>query len=192
MKIIGLVTFLVWGLVSGAEAEVIRAIYLPNDQIIPKASATKTLLKDFEVNGVVINLRDDSGIVLLEEKNPKDPFQKIEYLPQFKKRFGTSISEFKELGAHIICRFVTFKEYKYAESNKDVAVKDSRTNGLWKNNKGEHWIDPTSEVYTAYLLKIAKNGIEAGCEEIQFDYIRFPSGGDGPTKYAHYPLFAGV
>jgi hypothetical protein len=44
--------------------------------------------------------------------------------------------------------------------------------------QGEYWVDPYSEAVWRYNTDIAREIQERGVDEVQFDYIRFPSDGD--------------
>ena len=50
----------------------------------------------------------------------------------------------------------------------------------WQNNKGLRWLDPTNRDSWEYALDLAVESCQAGFDEIQFDYVRFPS--DGPIS----------
>ncbi|MBI3420585.1 MAG: hypothetical protein HY006_00820 [Candidatus Sungbacteria bacterium] len=56
---------------------------------------------------------------------------------------------------------------------------------LWKDNKGGYWLDPASPGARAYTASFAKKMIDLGFDELQFDYVRFPS--DGDVANAIYP-----
>jgi hypothetical protein len=62
-----------------------------------------------------------------------------------------------------------------------------KANGtLWKDAGGAYWIDPDNESAWKYLAAIAKQGYGVGFDEINFDYVRFPS--DGSVNAAVYGL----
>jgi hypothetical protein len=55
---------------------------------------------------------------------------------------------------------------------------------IWTNDKGTAWVDPYRKEVWEYAIDIASRAAAAGFEEIQFDYIRFPS--DGKTRLCRY------
>lgn len=178
---------------SNSTRPIEKVIYIPNGSLADRETveANKELVRDYEPNGILINLKDDSGWILLEAKDGKAPYHIREYHPRFKAPYDRIISEFRTLGAHVFCRLVVFKDIKYPRSNSTGALKDTQTGDLWKNGLKEHWMDPWDWDYQRYLIKIAIAGKEAGCKQVLFDYVRFPSGGDGDTKGAVYPYFRG-
>jgi len=65
-----------------------------------------------------------------------------------------------------------------------VAVK-TPGGGLWYDYKGLAWVDPTQQEIWDYNIKIAQHTIDLGFDEINFDYVRFPSDGDlSRARYA--------
>ena len=50
----------------------------------------------------------------------------------------------------------------------------------WTNNKDLAWLDPTDRNSWDYPLALAEEACQLGFDEIQFDYVRFPS--DGPIS----------
>jgi hypothetical protein len=49
---------------------------------------------------------------------------------------------------------------------------------VWKDRKGISWLDPCSKEVWDYIVKIGKESERVGFDELNFDYIRFPSDGD--------------
>jgi hypothetical protein len=48
----------------------------------------------------------------------------------------------------------------------------------WRDAAGMAWLDPYDERTWEYNIKLSVEAAQLGFEEIQFDYIRFPSDGD--------------
>ncbi|MDX1608270.1 MAG: putative glycoside hydrolase, partial [Candidatus Spechtbacterales bacterium] len=66
----------------------------------------------------------------------------------------------------------------------DTAIIDARTGAPWADFKGVLWADATNRAAWKYNIEIAKKATNLGFNEINFDYIRFPT--DGPTLHARY------
>ena len=49
---------------------------------------------------------------------------------------------------------------------------------MWKNHAGLGWLNPTNKANWTYLADVAKAAGGVGFDEIQFDYVRFPTDGD--------------
>ena len=69
----------------------------------------------------------------------------------------------------------------------ELALKSKSTGKLWKNSKGLHWLDTAATEVWDYNIAIAKDVVNRGLDEINFDYIRFPS--DGNLDDITYPIW---
>ncbi len=80
-------------------------------------------------------------------------------------------------GIYVIGRVVCFEDPVLAEKRPDMAI--LTTGGaVWHNDAGLGWTNPYDKRVWDYNLEIAKAAVRAGFDEIQFDYVRFPSDGD--------------
>lgn len=93
------------------------------------------------------------------------------------------VSDIKARGMRAIARVVVFKDDTLARRRPDWAVMDEG-GGVWKNKKGVAWVDPYRREVWDYNLDVALTAAKAGFDEVQFDYIRFPS--DGDTRRCRY------
>jgi hypothetical protein len=73
------------------------------------------------------------------------------------------IAQARERGLYVITRIVTFEDGYWAEARPDEAFDGP-------------WIDPTITTAWEYPLALAEEACRLGFDEIQFDYVRFPSG----------------
>jgi hypothetical protein len=80
-------------------------------------------------------------------------------------------------GAYLIGRVVVFEDPILSEARPDMAIQ--RPDGsVWTNDVGLGWSNPYDKRVWDYNVEIAKAAVRAGFDEIQFDYVRFPSDGD--------------
>jgi hypothetical protein len=87
-------------------------------------------------------------------------------------------------GAYLIGRVVVFEDPILTSARPDMAIRTTG-GGIWQNNAGLGWSNPYDKRVWNYVLSIAKAAARAGFDEIQFDYMRFPS--DGPIQNAVFP-----
>jgi hypothetical protein len=80
-------------------------------------------------------------------------------------------------GLYVIGRVVCFEDPKLSEARPDMAIQTTG-GGVWRNHAGLGWTNPYDKRVWDYNLDIAKAAVRAGFDEIQFDYVRFPSDGD--------------
>jgi hypothetical protein len=82
-----------------------------------------------------------------------------------------------EQGIYVIGRVVCFEDPILSEKRPELAI--TTTGGdVWRNHAGLGWTNPYDKRVWDYNLAVAKAAVRAGFDEIQFDYVRFPSDGD--------------
>jgi hypothetical protein len=67
-----------------------------------------------------------------------------------------------------------------------MGVMDSETGELWADHKGLHWANPYDRRVWEYIVDLCLELLDLGVDEIQFDYVRFPS--DGNMSTLDYPI----
>jgi hypothetical protein len=87
-------------------------------------------------------------------------------------------------GLYLIGRVVTFEDPITSAAHPELAI--HRSDGsLWRTNGGLGWLNPYSRRAWRYDVDVAAAAARAGFDEIQFDYVRFPS--DGDLSIIRYP-----
>ncbi|HET7092368.1 MAG TPA: putative glycoside hydrolase, partial [Thermomicrobiales bacterium] len=90
-----------------------------------------------------------------------------------------------ELHAHniyVIARMVVFKDPIVAEQRPDLAVKDAVKGGLWRDDNGAAWVNAFEEELWRANADLGAELTKLGFDEVQYDYIRFPSDGNLKTS----------
>ena len=144
------------------------------------------LIKQTELNSVVIDIKDYSGNILYNTNVPL--VKKLKTNNPLIKNIGSVIQDFKQAGIYVIARQTVFQDPALAQAMPSWAITTSG-GGLWKDYKGLSWVDPTLPEVWKYNMSIAKEAIRLGFDEINFDYVRFPS--DGNIKTAVYAKLQG-
>jgi hypothetical protein len=80
-------------------------------------------------------------------------------------------------GVYLIGRVVVFEDPILARERPDLAIK-RRGGGIWTTSTGLGWTNPYDRRVWDYNVDIAVAAVEAGFDEIMFDYVRFPTDGD--------------
>jgi hypothetical protein len=83
------------------------------------------------------------------------------------------VASLKEQGLYLIARIVVFKDDPLAAARPQWAVK-SKGGGVFRDRERLRWVDPFYQETWDYNIAIAKASAEAGFDEVQFDYVRFP------------------
>jgi hypothetical protein len=137
-----------------------------------------------ELNAVVIDVKGDRGWIVYRTAVPEALAVGAQG-PGTLKDFDALMAEFKARGVYTIGRIVTFKDNILAAGRPDLAITDTRTGKPWIDNEKLAWVDPFREEVWKYNVAIAREAAGKGFDEIQFDYVRFPTDGRlGAAKYA--------
>jgi hypothetical protein len=132
--------------------------------------------------GLVIDGKDDNGIIRYDSEVPLA--RAIGAVrPLYKLR--DVVEKVHALGKRVVVRLVVFKDPKLFE-REGYAIRDAG-GGKWIGTPKERWIDPYNpNLLTEYYGPIVRELTARGVDEIQLDYIRFPSDGAiGRCRYAH-------
>lgn len=139
------------------------------------------LIDKTELNSVVIDIKDYSGKILYDSQ-----IKLVNDLKTDENRLGDVKKLVEKLHAkniYVIARQTVFQDPVLAEKKPEWAIKN-KAGGLWRDHKGLAWVDPSKKEVWSYNVAIAKEAIKFGFDEINFDYVRFPS--DGNMSQAVY------
>jgi hypothetical protein len=152
-----------------------------------RRAATIALMEKLGLNTVVVDIKDYSGYV--SYKMPNVP-EVAAVGADREVRIAdpdAMLRDFHSKGIYVIGRVTVFQDPIFAAGRPDLALTSSSTGKTWYDNKGLAWLDAAGEDTWIYVEDIAKDGFARGFDEINFDYIRFPS--DGSLKSAIYPFY---
>ncbi len=127
-----------------------------------------------ELNAVVVDAKDEGGQVFYGTSN-EDAYAAGAVGSTFD--VAAAVADLESAGVYAITRIVTFKDDRYARAFPEMAVQ-SATGGIWEDSGRQAWLDPSNPDAWTYPLELATELCEAGFDEIQFDYVRFPTDGD--------------
>ena len=169
-----------------ARSDKVRGVYMTsavaNDTWNAAAKLRSDILKlidTTELDAVVIDVKETDGGTVITE------------------RLTALIDKLHERNTWVIARQAVFKDSGQEQAHpgwyltrKNARRPDQQTGGqgsIWRDNRGGSWLDPAAPEVWAYQLAVAKTASDAGFDEIQFDYIRFPS--DGDVQSIIYPVY---
>ncbi|NUM25285.1 MAG: putative glycoside hydrolase [Candidatus Buchananbacteria bacterium] len=133
------------------------------------------LIERTELNSVVIDVKDYSGLIFFDTNIPL--VNEIDAEDIRIPDLQDWLAELKQKGIYTIARITVFQDPYLAEKRSDIALK-SKAGGLWRDFKGLAWVDPTQKLVWDYNIDLAKEAIKLGFDEINFDYVRFPTDGN--------------
>jgi hypothetical protein len=163
----------------------VKAIYLTSwSAATPGRLAwAVSLIKRSELNAVVIDIKDYTGKVVFVSADPL-----IAAVGSSIPRLNLAdiVRRLHEDNIYVIVRIAAFQDQHLVAVRPDLAVRDS-AGRIWRDRKGLGWVDPASAEVWRYLVAVAREAAAAGVDELNFDYIRFPS--DGTLTGIRYPVF---
>lgn len=145
------------------------------------------MLDTSALNTIVIDIKDFSGGIAFPTSDPMlAPFISTKCGAKDMREF---IAKLHEKHVYVIGRITVFQDPLYAKAHPELAVK-TKAGGVWKNFGGLAFIDVGAQPFWDYIVELAKvSYTEEGFDELNFDYIRFPS--DGPMAMADYTFDRG-
>ena len=155
------------------------------------------LARNGSVNAVVIDVKDATGRVGFDTSVP----EAIAYQARHRiiPDLGALVGRLQHAGLYVIARIVVFTDPKLAGARPELAVhsksklsgEELRLSGatLWLDNRKLAWLDPAAIEVWDYNVAIAKDVLRSGVDELNFDYIRFPS--DGELNDMYFPVWSG-
>jgi len=164
---------------------VVRAAYLTYYGVADKGIRDRVLelVARTELNAVVIDVKGDRGLIPYRTAVPL-ALEAGAQGPVIIKDFDGLLASLKARNVYTIARIVTFKDHVLAQHRPDWAVIDTRTGKPWLDNEKLAWVDPFREEVWDYAIAVAKEAVAKGFDEVQFDYVRFPT--DGKLSAARY------
>src|SRR4051794_556145 len=134
------------------------------------------------LNTIELDVKDESGRVgfvpsavpLAKRTGAAGPF--------YKARRAARLAHAR--GVYLIGRIVTFEDPVLAEQRPELSIRRS-DGSRWLTSGGLGWTNPYDKRVWRYNVDLAAAAAKAGFDEIQFDYVRFPS--DGDLSVIRYP-----
>ncbi len=141
------------------------------DKLIEMSKRTK-------INTFVIDVKDDNGHMLFKTK-AAEKFSPEANNHTTVKDIQVLMQKLKENNIYTIARIVSFKDPTYAVLHPDKAIINTTTGKPFTNSDGLVWTSPHDRQLWEYNIEVSKEAIQAGFNEVQFDYVRFPASNGG-------------
>ncbi len=156
-----------------------RALYLSMRGIASSKlrEGALELIRNKSANALVIDVKSDRGEVPFKVAVPlaeQIGAQKLITVRDMK----ALLADLKAQGIYTIGRIVVFKDDFLATAHPELAVR-LQGGGFFRDRERLRWVDPFRRAVWDYNIAIAKEAAEAGFDEIQFDYVRFPDSKHG-------------
>lgn len=130
------------------------------------------LVESTKLNAMVIDIKNDSGEITY--KMDYDKAKSIGAVKNYIPDIESFLADLKEKNIYRIARIVVFKDPILAEQIASYSIKN-KDGTTFRDNQGLAWVNPYNREVWKYVLHIAVRAADLGFDEIQFDYIRFPT-----------------
>jgi hypothetical protein len=173
--------------------EVIKAVYVTGYSAGVKSylKYLTNLFKNTEVNAVVVDIKGSDGHVTYE--SGAEDVKKYNLTNYAIPDIDALVRFFHDQNIYVIGRIAVFEDPIYSKARPELAIynKAKTTEAskpvLWEDNNKLSWLDPTSKDVWDYNVSLAKDALYNGFDEINFDYVRFPT--DGNMANIGFPVY---
>lgn len=145
------------------------------------------LIDETELNSIVIDVKDSTGRIGFTVAD-----QELQNMGTTERRIPNvrALTHLlHEKNIYIIGRVAVFQDPYLAKKKPEWAITRKSDGLVWKDAKGLSFLDPSNKEVWKYAVSIARDAYNEGFDEINFDYIRYPS--DGNIKDMNYHLVDG-
>lgn len=161
---------------AALDTEMIKAVYA-NLGVLSDPERWNRLIEiadTTEINAIVVDVKQDT--IYYDTQVPF--FRDIDGMitPLFDPE--ERLAELDAHGIYSIARMVVFKDPVVAAGRPDLAVRDETTGGLWYDMNGTPWVNAFNQELWQANADLGAELAQLGFDEVQYDYIRFPSDGD--------------
>lgn len=159
------------------------AVYIPPhkitqrtfDEIVHYASLTP-------INAVVLHVKTPKGRLMWPSTNPTSI--QLGVVARH-ANLARHVARLKKDNIRAIAKLDVFSDHQLAANRPEMSVIDAGTAMPWTDANGLHWSNPSDSRVWEYNIALSKELALMGFDEIQFDYVRFPS--DGDLSAIYYP-----
>jgi hypothetical protein len=161
--------------------EAVKAIYM--SQCVVGTTDFRQRLVDIvdttEVNALIIDVKDYTGRLSFRPDDPALAAYVSDACGALAKDGMKNFIEYlHSKNIYVIGRVTTFQDPHYSKLHPEAALKSKSTGEVWKDKKGLAFLDPGSQAARDHVVAIAKASYAIGFDEINFDYVRYPSDGN--------------
>ncbi len=129
--------------------------------------------RETEINAFVIDIKESDTYLVYDSTAIPLALEIGAHERPASKWLPRLVKELQEEGIYPIARIVVFKDRMLAEKRPDLAIRHTN-GGVWKDNRGKPWVNPYNRTVWDYNVAIAREALDMGFSELQWDYVRFP------------------
>lgn len=159
----------------------VKAIYMTSCVVGTPSFRQKlvNLAAETEINSIIIDIKDFSGTLSFppESEAWQPAWQNSRCGARDMRDF---VATLHDMNIYVIGRITVFQDPFFVLKHPELAVKRADGVTVWKDFKGLSFIDVGARPYWDHLVELAVESYNIGFDELNFDYVRYPS--DGPMR----------
>ena len=132
-------------------------------------------LQSWGLNTIELDVKDENGEVGFASPSAPEA-RRIDAVRSYYDPLQV-VRKARARGLYLIGRVVVFEDPQLSERRPELALKNP-DGSVWHNHAGLGWTNMYDRRVWKYNVDVAAGAARAGFDEIQFDYVRFPSDGD--------------
>ncbi len=136
------------------------------------------------LNAFVIDVKLDNGSLAFAPNDPNISKYATEDLPL--ADLDGLLAKLKGKNIYRIARIFVMRDGAFGKLNPEVSLKDTK-GMVWRDKTGTPWLDPAAPQVADYAVELAREVYARGFDEVQFDYVRYPT--DGNVSQIVYPYY---
>lgn len=171
-----------------ARPDSVRALYV-NAWASGSRSRMENLIRiadETEINAMIIDIKESDTFLSYSETKIPLALEIGAHTRPATKWLPALIDTLNAHGIFSIARIVVFKDRMLAEKKPELAIRHAN-GSVWKDNKGGPWVNPYDRRVWDYNIAIAKEALDMGFGELQWDYVRFPDVTNSARAVMRYP-----
>ena len=147
----------------------LRGIYVRGDTAArPSFGELLERVAAHGMNAIVLDVKDYDGLVTYPSRVPLAASSGVTKNAPMAS-YAAAVRIAHEKGLKVVARISCVHDESMAKAHPGMAVR-----GISGHVYHNGWLDPKNEAAQAYLVDLAREAIDAGADEIQLDYVRYP------------------
>lgn len=161
--------------------EDVRGIYVSANSFLykPFKDTLDNIIETTTVNTIVVDIKDAPGVVSYDIGMTHPCIQPL----ISKEDLEAKLDYYHQKNIYVIARIAVFRDECFTKQNLDLAAMKA-DNTPWRDGKSHYWLSPHEEKTAQYIVDLSQAVYNVGFDEIQLDYVRYPS--DGQMKLLKY------
>lgn len=158
--------------------EVVKAVYMTSWMTASTSTREKLLTKiaGTEINAIMLDVKDPDGKIVIKLNAPS--LSRYNSEENRVKDIVEFVDELHQKGYYVIGHISVFQDNYLTRIRPDLAMRRKDNNEIWADKKGMAWLDVSQQEVWDYVIDVAREAYATGFDELNFDFVRFPTDGD--------------